>query len=104
MPQIALERHAFAPELNKIHLLRTGATLPAPGCRSIQQARTEVFPEPEPRIVARIEVRYPPELAWLNRTFCGRVSSRAEALHFLRNERKRLAPTGVAVLKTQLVD
>ncbi len=106
MPKFALERHAYAPELNKVHLLRTGKTLPAPGCRTIEQARQEVFPEPEPRIVAKIEVRYPENYAWLNRTFAGRVASRAQALDFYRAERKRLSVEhgGTITLKTYLKD
>lgn len=106
MPQFALERHAYAPELNKVHLLRTGKTMPAPGCRSIEQARQELFPEPEPRIVAKIEVRYPGELSWLNRTFCGRVADRSQALKFYRDQKARMAPGkgGTITVKTQLVD
>lgn len=106
MPQFALERHAYAPELNKVHLLRASKPLSAAGCRTIADARQKLFPEPEPRIVAKITVRYPGELSWLNRTFCGRVKSRAEALQFYRAEKGRMAPGkgGTITVKTQLVD
>jgi hypothetical protein len=44
--KLALERHAYAPELNKAHLLHRGrivASLPAPGCDSIKAARAALF-------------------------------------------------------------
>jgi hypothetical protein len=45
--RLALERHAYAPELNAAHIIRKGrvvAILPVPGARSIREARKALFP------------------------------------------------------------
>lgn len=69
--RIALERHAYAPELNRAHIIRKGravASFPAPGCQSIGAARAYCFPRYEARrIVAASYVR-DGEFSGLNRT------------------------------------
>jgi len=42
MRKFKLERHEYAPELNKIHF-EGGAVMPAPGIRTIQDARRKYF-------------------------------------------------------------
>lgn len=74
--KIGLERHLYAPELNRALVMnRAGdvvATLPAPGCTSIRDARRALFGRVEPRrIVTASNVRDDnAEGAWssLNRT------------------------------------
>lgn len=73
--KIALERHSYAPELNRAHIIRRGhiaATIAAPGCQSIREARARLFAPAIPgRIVAASYTRAAP-WAGLNRTYCAR--------------------------------
>lgn len=100
--RIILERHLFAPELNKAHI--NGAVLPAPGCESIQEVRKKSFPTTIPRIVATVKKRYPGQLAWLDRTHTGIVNSRSEAVAFARKLRAGLVDGGVVSVTTELRD
>jgi len=88
--KIILERIACAPELNRAHIRpRRGApwhTVRAPGCMSIREARAYLFAPVVPGIVATVRTEYPPEWARLNRTYSGRVPSRAAALQFAREK------------------
>ena len=54
--KLALERHAYAPELNRAHVIRHGRTvakLPAPGCATIREARAALFQPLQPRRYVR---------------------------------------------------
>ncbi|USN15587.1 hypothetical protein KIKIMORA_04690 [Brevundimonas phage vB_BpoS-Kikimora] len=104
--KIALERHAYAPELNTAHILRKGrvvASLPAPGATSIKEARAKLFPRITPGRVAFYASQYPAPLKWLERQYAGRVASYENALTFLRTQRAKLTPEGRATLKTRLI-
>lgn len=89
MPRLALERHAFAPELNRAHVFgpsgRVVAVLPCPGCQSIKAARAALFRPVVPGLSATVRVERPAPWAGLNRVYGGRVQTRADALRFARN-------------------
>ena len=105
--KIILERHTYAPELNKAHILRKGrvvAALPAPGVTSIKEARAKLFPRiPAPVRVASYASHYPEPLKWLERQYAGKVASYENALTFLRAQRAKLTPEGRATLTTRLI-
>lgn len=87
--KIALERHAYAPELNRAHVIRGGrivASLPAPGCVSIREARAKLFPVGKAGrlIVARYE--------------------RAAPWHGLNREYRALYPLGGEALRKAVAD
>ena len=47
--QVIIERHTYAPELNKAHFIKHGqrvGTMPAPGCRDVKSFRAAVQPKP----------------------------------------------------------
>lgn len=41
--QIILERHAYAPELNKAYIGKSRVCVPAPGCKTIREVRKALF-------------------------------------------------------------
>lgn len=82
MPKIAkLERHAYAPELNRLHLTN-GLTVPVPGCTTIAQARKAAWPRPSPGIVATITFTREGRTV---QTYGGYILARASALLFARD-------------------
>ena len=106
--KIILERHQYAPELNKAHLGPKGArhavaAIPAVGATSLSEARAKLFRPSSARIVATVETRYDGELSWLNRRFSGVVQTRLEAVEFARMKRARLVPGGTVHVSTRLV-
>ncbi|UTC29824.1 hypothetical protein BAJUN_01940 [Bajunvirus bajun] len=108
MPHIILERHAYAPELNRAHILRKGrvvAQRPCPGALSIKEARAMLWPRltQGPARVAFYASHYEGARKWLERAYHGRVSSYAAALAFWRQEAAKLAPGGTATIRTRLV-
>lgn len=72
--QILLERHRYAPELNKAYVGPNRVMVPAPGCTSIKEVREKIFaPLKRTGRYVRIHTRYPEPYDWLNRTrqgFC----------------------------------
>lgn len=92
MPKIILERHAYAPELNKAHIVRQGrivATLPAPRAETIAGARNQLFGRNDfGPIMATVKKIYPAPWERLSRTWCGAVPSRLYALKFMRAKRE----------------
>lgn len=69
--RLVLERHAYAPELNRAHVMRKGrivADFPAPGARSIAEARRQLFPQFEPVRYAEAESYRAAPWAGHNRT------------------------------------
>lgn len=88
MPRLVLERHAFAPELNRAHVLapsgRVAAVLPCPGCQSIKAARAALFRPVLPGVRATVAFTRPAPWAGLNRTYSGQVFRRADALAWAR--------------------
>jgi hypothetical protein len=108
MPHIALERHAYAPELNRAFIIRRGrvvAERPCPGATSIREARAMLWPRiPAPVRVATYASRYDtPGRRWLERTYSGTVANHAAALAFLRTQAARLTTGGTATIRTRLI-
>ena len=89
MPRLILERHAHAPELNRAHVLNpsgeVAGVLPCPGCLTIKDARARLFPRPVRGVFATLTFSRPDPWASLNRTYSGRVRTRADALAWARN-------------------
>lgn len=98
----SIERHAYAPELNKVWLSRATQPLKAPGVRSIAEARLELFPKPRPRVMCEVSTHYPPELKWLERRYVGSVRDRVAALQFANQKRAVLAQGGTVKVRTWL--
>lgn len=68
--KFALERHLYAPELNRVHIGPTA--LPAPGCRTIAEARKKLFaPLARKGRYTAIKAVYPEPLAHLSREHYG---------------------------------
>lgn len=86
--RIVLERHRYAPELNKAHIGPNGTVVPAPGCESIREVRQTLF-SPVKRSGRHVvlSTHYPQEKAWLNRQhagFCNNLRELSNHLHALR--------------------
>lgn len=89
-----LERHQYAPELNKIRFENSTATIPCPGCKSIKEAKAYAFAAHKPRRFASIGTRYHnPGHQWLNRTFTGAVESYSEIARWLHKLRAEMIPS-----------
>jgi hypothetical protein len=92
--KIALERHAYSPEMNRAHILRRGqivASMPAPACQSIREARQRLFAPAKPgRLVAASYERAAP---WegLNRTYRALYPLGGEALRKIAADSRQLA-------------
>jgi len=98
--RITLERHAYAPELNKAYVGPTATPVPAPGCTSIAQVREKLF-SPLRRRGRHVilSTNYPGDKASLNRQhagFCNDLPSLANAMKALRT---KLAPGYGASIK-----
>lgn len=68
--KLILERHAYAPELNRAHIVRRGRivrSLPVPGAQSIKEARKALFPRADPRRFVEAESYRAAPWAGLNR-------------------------------------
>lgn len=105
MTTVIIERHQYAPELNKAHVkTRAGfVEVPAPGITSVKEFRAKRQPT-RPVIHAIVETVYDGALSWLNRKWAGKVESRAQALTFAREHiAPRLAPGGRVRVTTRLV-
>lgn len=104
--KIILERHNYAPELNKAYIGPTRTMIKVPGCTSIKQVREKHFaPLKYKGRHVRIASKYPAPFAWLNAQrsgFCNDLRSLAGALTIFR---QRLAQDKgpVVELKTQLI-
>lgn len=105
------ERHKCAPELNRIYrvigdkmieIARASSAIGKQAFASLAEYRKLNAPV-EPFIHAKVQTHYAnPDHKWLERTYAGRVASRADALAFKRKIAERLAPGGSVSLKTQL--
>lgn len=99
--QKALERHSYAPELNKVYI--RGVAIPAPGITLVADYRKRNKPV-KAFIQAVVSTKYDnPAYKWLQRTYSGAVANRAEALAFAREVRTKLAEGGRVEVKTKLV-
>ncbi len=104
--KIILERHAYAPELNKAFIGPAHVCVPAPGCKSIKDVRQKLFSPLKYRgrhVV--IQSHYPTPYEWVNQTrngFCNDLRSLSGALRIFRQKLDmRQSPT--VSVKTQLV-
>ena len=86
--RIILERHAYAPELNKAYIGPTRAMIPAPGCTSIAAVRRMLFAPLKYRgRFVTLRAENAPQYASYNRTrtgFCNDMRSLAGALRIFR--------------------
>lgn len=103
--KIIIERHAYAPELNKIHFVKNNGekigSISAPGVTTINEWRNKNAPT-QPVIFASLSTHYPkPEHKWLERTHSGLVSHRSKALEFKRNLEAKLVPGVGAEVQVQ---
>jgi hypothetical protein len=84
-----LERHLYAPELNKVHLTRKDGshhTFDAPGIRSLADFREKYRKPLKPTICATLKCTYhSPEQSWLNSNLAGTVVHRRDVLRVLKN-------------------
>ena len=69
--KLILERHRYAPELNRCHVLNRGrvaAILPAPGCTTIAEARRTLFRPVKPVRLVVVHSEREGEWSGFNRT------------------------------------
>jgi len=89
--RLTLERHKYAPELNRIHF-PNGASRPAPGITSIRQYRAANAPA-RPMIRAVVTKTYSSaSCGWLDSRTVGMVETRGHALVYARMLRTRCLP------------
>lgn len=100
--RIVLERHHYAPELNKALIGPNGTVIPAPGCTSIREVRQSLF-SPLKRSGRHVvlSTHYPQEKAWLNRRHAGFCDSLQELSIHLHTLRAKLVPGQGAAVKVQ---
>lgn len=111
--RLLLERHRYAPELNRLYVY-TGndphnpLPLRVPQAASIPEARKHLRLTPAtPVILATVSTHYEdPALQWLNRSYTGTVTSRSEALRYARDVVRPRVIEGLATVttKTSLVN
>ena len=89
MKILGLERHAYAPELNKLHL-KNGVTIPAPYCTSVSDARKKLFPQKVKTLCCVVRSVYPEEWESLNKIVAsGRTKSRLHAYKFAKKYQEK---------------
>jgi hypothetical protein len=95
MKKFILERHAFAPELNRIHF-ENGASMKTPCCTSIKEVKNKYFKPYKIKLYCLIESTYSDsEYQSLNKVVAsGRTESRKKALDFS----KKFKQTGGTLL------
>lgn len=109
-----MEQHRYAPELNRVYrITKQGdqVLVGKSGIRngfhstflSLKEFREQNAPA-KPGIWAVVKTHYPEaEHKGLERTYAGRVASRAQALAFARERKQGLLPSGTVSVKTSLV-
>ncbi len=82
-----LERHAYAPELNRLHL-KSGASFPVPHCTTIAQAIKRISPKAARGIYAQVtfERKDSRGNVTFSKVYSGFVNSRLQALAFAREK------------------
>lgn len=86
MRGLGLEKHRFAPELNR--LTYKGVTFKAAGCTTIKEAYEKLFSHCPFRLYATIQTVYDaPQFKHLERKYSGRISHRKDALRFAKELR-----------------
>ena len=88
--KISIERHLYAPELNKIIFLN-GASIKAPSITSIKEARAKILKKPKTGLMCVAESVYmEKEFQNLNRVVAsGFCESRLEAYKFTRQFKQK---------------
>ena len=88
--KIAIERHLYAPELNKI-IFSNGASIKAPSITSIKEARAKILKKPRAGLMCVAESVYTDiEYQNLNRVVAsGFCASRIEAFKFTRQFKQK---------------
>jgi hypothetical protein len=89
-----LERHAYAPEMNKLHVLHKGVRkgcFRTPGCMTISEAKRHAGLRPVFFIRhASVSTEYPAPHAWLNRVvrygMLRRVADLSPVLRYVRRQ------------------
>lgn len=103
--KIILERHAYAPELNKAYIGPTHTMIPAPGCTSIAHVRERLFSPLKYRgRFVTLQSINTPERASYNRTrqgFCNDLQSLAGAIRVFRGYHN--LPDCKHIVKTELI-
>lgn len=88
MRDFRIEAHRYAPELNRAQF--AGRDLPAPGCTSRGQFLELMRWRPvKSGIYARVTVKYPAPFESLNSLYQGYTPTRADALRFRDELKKR---------------
>ncbi|NRA42569.1 MAG: hypothetical protein HRU21_09735 [Pseudomonadales bacterium] len=91
--KFSIERHAYAPELNKIHF-NNGGALKAPSIKSIKEARKKIFPKPMSGLYCIAESVYQ-DKKWqnLNKVVAsGFCDTRLSAYKFTRQFKQKGGP------------
>lgn len=112
----AIERHAYAPELNRVYIRTGGGFVEcrAPGVRTTQEWRAKFKPHAAPMIWATVSTEYADaRFSHLNRTYSGRVDARRDALKFAASVRAKncggilfdgsVMPPARVTVKTRLI-
>lgn len=81
MKKFILERHAYAPELNRIHFTN-GATMATPHCKSIAEVKQKYFKKPTAYVLGGKVQRCYIAKEWkgLDKSVTGRADSYADIL------------------------
>lgn len=103
--RIILERHTYAPELNKAYIGPSRVMMPAPGCASIADVRRKLFAPLKNKgrfVILRAQnVREHKNLDRERAGFCNDLHSLAEALRVFRQYHN--LPGCRHIVKTQLI-
>ena len=103
--QIILERHAYAPELNKAYIGKNRVCVPAPGCKSIAEVRKALFTplKYKGRFVILSAVNTPDKSSYDSERsgFCQDMRSLSGAIRVFKNYHN--LPGCKHVVKTQLI-
>lgn len=103
--RIILERHAYAPELNKAYVGKSLVCVPAPGCKSIAEVRKALFAplKYKGRFVVLSAVNAPDKSGYDRKRggFCNDLHSLSGAIRGFKNYHN--LPGCEHVVKTQLI-
>lgn len=83
--KIAIEKHSYAPELNKVMILRgkrVVSSFPAAGVTTIKEARQKFFAPVQTGRTVKISTEYPAPYKSLDRVYRGRVSGFNDVIRF----------------------
>lgn len=86
----SLERHIYAPELNKLHL-ENGIVIPCPNANTIREARQDLFPKRYNSLLCVVTSTYTnKKYKHLDRLVAsGRVKTRLDAYRFAKKYKQK---------------